>query len=104
MGTSRAEVTTCTCALIDLLKPYKWASAFMPLIPNNMLDFVSSPVPFIAGIVGEKKVSLKYIENDYRVQDAVEDGMSILNLDTGNITITHESGIEEIVHNSHGIM
>ena len=49
VGETSEEVTACTTALLELLDPYKWASAFMPLLPRDMLDFVSSPVPFIAG-------------------------------------------------------
>ena len=69
-----------------------------------MLDFVSSPVPFIAGIVEEKKAKLKCIEEDYRVKDAVNDGMSILNIDSGRIVITTEQGIEDVAINAHGVM
>ena len=51
IGLSSEEVTACCFALLELLDPYTWASAFMPILPIDMLDFVSSPVPFIAGVV-----------------------------------------------------
>ena len=31
IGSSYEEVSSCTCALLDLLKPYKWASTFVPI-------------------------------------------------------------------------
>ena len=104
VGKNEAEVTSCTCALLTLLKPYKWASAFMPLIPPKMLDFVSSPVPFIAGLVSDKPNGLTKIEADFRVRNAVADGMSVLNINSGNIILTRENGIEDIVKYSHGSM
>ena len=104
VGKNVAEVTSFACALLSLLKPYKWASAFMPLIPTNMLDFVGSPVPFIAGVVDDKENGLTKIEGDDRVKNAIADGMSVLNAQTGNIIVTHENGIEDIAKNSCGSM
>ena len=83
VGTRAEEVSCCTSALSTLLKPFRWASVFMPLIP--VLDFVGSPVPFIAGIVPENKLNLNSILGDDRVADALNDGMILLNLDTGNV-------------------
>ena len=31
IGSSYEEVSSCTCALLDLLKPYKWVSTFIPI-------------------------------------------------------------------------
>ena len=31
VGSSYEEVSSCTCALLDLLKPYKWVSTFIPI-------------------------------------------------------------------------
>ena len=43
MGTSPEEVACCTSALLKLLLPFKWVSVFIPLIPVDYLDLVSSP-------------------------------------------------------------
>ena len=85
IGTRRREVSCCTSALLTLLDPYKWASVFMPLIPTEYLDFVESPVPFIAGIVPDNNVSLDHIVADERITNAIESGMILLHLDRGNI-------------------
>merc|ERR1712151_1305287 len=91
VGTSSEQVTSCALALLDLLKPYEWSSAFIPSIPIDYLDFVSSPVPLIAGIVAENKSRLKDILFDDRVKDALNNGTSILNLDTGNVANKNDS-------------
>uniref|UniRef100_A0A7S4J9G5 cGMP-dependent protein kinase n=1 Tax=Odontella aurita TaxID=265563 RepID=A0A7S4J9G5_9STRA len=97
IGHSQEEVSTCCCALLDLLEPYKWASAFIPLLPIDMLDFVCSPVPFIAGIVVDNKCLLSDIEKDHRVQSSMLDGLSVLNLTTGKLLVTNEEGTAEIL-------
>ena len=97
LGTNHDEVTSCSLALLSLLAPFKWASAFMPIIPHDMLDFVSSPVPFIAGVVRRTELGLKKIEEDYRVQNAIEEGMSVLNLDSGKVIVTKENEMVDIV-------
>ena len=55
----------------------------MPSIPINYLDFAGLPAPLIAGIVAENKSRLKDILTDDRVKDALKNGMTILNLDSG---------------------
>ncbi|KAK9071204.1 hypothetical protein SSX86_009772 [Deinandra increscens subsp. villosa] len=37
-------------SLIPLIRPYQWQSFFMPVLPNDMLDFLDAPVPFIVGV------------------------------------------------------
>merc|ERR1711862_898953 len=69
----------------------------MPILPEGMLDFVSSPVPFIAGVVADNKQKLKNIEKDTRVENAMKSGLSILNITHGRIAITREEGIRNIV-------
>ncbi|KVH94038.1 DENN domain-containing protein [Cynara cardunculus var. scolymus] len=34
-------------SIIPLIRPYQWQSFFMPVLPNDMLDFLDAPVPFI---------------------------------------------------------
>jgi len=85
IGTRPREVSCCTSALLTLLDPYKWASVFMPLIPTEYLEFVESPVPFIAGMVLDNDVSHDQIVADERIINAIESGMIVLDLDRGNI-------------------
>uniref|UniRef100_A0A1D1ZAK2 DENN domain-containing protein 5B n=1 Tax=Anthurium amnicola TaxID=1678845 RepID=A0A1D1ZAK2_9ARAE len=35
---------------IPLIRPYQWQSLLMPVLPNDMLDFLDAPVPYIVGI------------------------------------------------------
>ncbi|PWA95528.1 DENN (AEX-3) domain-containing protein [Artemisia annua] len=37
-------------SIISLIRPYQWQSFFMPVLPNDMLDFLDAPVPFIVGV------------------------------------------------------
>lgn len=93
IGTSAEEVSASACAMSDLLKPFKWASAFMPLLPVKLLDIVESPVPFIAGIVLKDEASLDTLEQDERVNSAMEEGMSIINLTSKTFSPTSEDGV-----------
>lgn len=80
VGLHSDEVTACGFALLELLDPFKWASAFMPVLPMDLMDFVSSPVPFIAGIVVNDIEQLRIVEEDERIMDAMLEGLSVLNL------------------------
>lgn len=37
-------------SLIPLIRPYQWQSLLMPVLPNDMLDFLEAPVPYIVGV------------------------------------------------------
>ena len=100
VGEAPEEVTACTTALLELLEPYKWASAFMPLLPSDMLDFVSSPVPFIAGMIVDGKQHLHSIIHDYGVKDAMLQGLSIVNLVSGKLIVTREQGTSDMLRRS----
>mmetsp|Transcript_30888 Transcript_30888/g.92593 ORF Transcript_30888/g.92593 Transcript_30888/m.92593 type:complete len:439 (-) Transcript_30888:205-1521(-) len=95
LGESQEDVTTCCRALLELLKPFDWPSTFMPVLPYSMLDFVHSPVPFVAGIAAEGPERLDLVENDERVLEAMTIGMSLMNISTGTLLITSERGIAE---------
>ena len=100
VGLRTEEVTSCTTALLELLNPYKWASAFMPLLPREMLDFVSSPVPFIAGTIVENSKRVQDIVRDTSVREAMSNGLSIVNLVTGKLIVTREKGTSEMLRRS----
>ncbi|EJK74322.1 hypothetical protein THAOC_04007, partial [Thalassiosira oceanica] len=100
VGETSEEVTACTTALLELLDPYKWASAFMPLLPRDMLDFVSSPVPFIAGMIVENKQHLNSIIQDHGVKDAMLHGLSVVNLVSGKLIVTREQGTSDMLRRS----
>ncbi|XP_052199689.1 uncharacterized protein LOC127806434 isoform X2 [Diospyros lotus] len=37
-------------SIIPLIRPYRWQSLLMPVLPNDMLDFLDAPVPYIVGV------------------------------------------------------
>jgi len=94
VGERSEEVSACTFALLELLAPYKWASIFLPLLSEDMIDFVSSPVPFIAGMIGRDRASLKRIKTDHRVEHERMDGLTIIDLSDGNILWTKKNEFE----------
>lgn len=97
IGESSIVVSSCACALLDLLQPYRWASTFMPLLPEDMIDFVQSPVPFITGMTVKNKEHATSIKNDQRVTEAMGNGLNVMNLISGKVSITAESGIRSLV-------
>jgi hypothetical protein len=101
VGKTVEEVTCCTCTLLQLLQPLLWASAFMPLIISDMLEFVSSPGPFLAGMVARDIWQLNAIKSDACVKEAVRDGLSIIYLYRGRLTVTSADGIWEMLVDSH---
>ena len=97
IGESTHIVTSCACALLELLKPYKWAGNLMPLLPGNMLPFVSSPVPSIIGMSVDNPNHSLEIENDPDVIDAMAGGLSVINLSTNSVRFTKEADIVKII-------
>nr|GME11691.1 DENN (AEX-3) domain-containing protein [Ipomoea batatas] len=43
-------LSACIMAIIPLIRPYQWQSLLMPVLPNDMLDFLDAPVPYIVGV------------------------------------------------------
>ncbi|XVE97903.1 hypothetical protein REPUB_Repub03eG0059000 [Reevesia pubescens] len=37
-------------SIVPLIRPYQWQSLLMPVLPDDMLDFLDAPVPYIVGI------------------------------------------------------
>lgn len=43
-------LSAAVLSIIPLIRPYRWQSLLMPILPNDMLDFLDAPVPYIVGI------------------------------------------------------
>lgn len=41
-------------SLIPVIRPYQWQSLLMPVLPNDMLDFLDAPVPYIVGVQSKR--------------------------------------------------
>ena len=100
LGDSSDIITSCTCALLELIQPFQWASNFIPLLPRDMLDFVNSPVPFVIGMMAKNQEHSLLLERDHRVIEAMSEGLSVINLLTGTVHITTEHGIYSMIRNS----
>jgi hypothetical protein len=37
-------------AMKPMIRPYQWQCLLLPVLPNQMLDFLEAPVPFIVGV------------------------------------------------------
>ncbi|KAM7470264.1 hypothetical protein LguiA_008447 [Lonicera macranthoides] len=37
-------------SIIPLIRPYQWQSLLMPVLPEDMLDFLDAPVPYVVGV------------------------------------------------------
>ncbi|XP_020090289.1 uncharacterized protein LOC109711569 isoform X1 [Ananas comosus] len=46
MGILSASVLS----VIPLIRPYQWQSLLMPVLPDDMLEFLDAPVPYIVGV------------------------------------------------------
>lgn len=97
LGENLEEVTACACSLLELLEPFEWSSVFLPVLPHKMLEFVSSPVPFVAGMAVSDYTRVCAVEKDQRTLDAMDHGMSLLNLSTKTLHITSEAGISKML-------
>ncbi|KAF3672852.1 DENN domain-containing protein isoform 2 [Capsicum annuum] len=48
--TNLGILSACILSIIPLIRPYQWQSLLMPVLPNDMLDFLDAPVPYIVGV------------------------------------------------------
>ena len=70
-------------ALREMLRPLKWPSAFVPIIPSELKDFVKdSPVPVIAGIssAGLSQGLAKALMDAAAIEESIEQSRSFVSL------------------------
>merc|ERR1711862_910384 len=102
IGDNYEEVSSTVFALIDLLHPYKWLSIFIPILSNiSMMDFISSPVPFIAGMIIDNTTKNwkmeDVIDNDRRIKKQIEyGGLTVVNINNGHVIWTQDDSITKI--------
>ncbi|CAM9745995.1 unnamed protein product, partial [Ectocarpus fasciculatus] len=56
------EVRTLSCcvhAAMAMLYPFAWQHVFIPLLPTDMLEYVSAPMPFVIGVRTSQLESVK---------------------------------------------
>ncbi|KAF5179229.1 DENN (AEX-3) domain-containing protein [Thalictrum thalictroides] len=48
--TNLGILSASVLSVIPLIRPYHWQSLLMPVLPNDMLEFLDAPVPYIVGV------------------------------------------------------
>eukprot|EP00250_Pteridium_aquilinum_P027228 c3447_g1_i1 orf=644-3112(+) len=41
---------------IPLMRPFQWQSLMLPILPNQMLDFLDAPVPYVVGVLQKSSI------------------------------------------------
>jgi DENN (AEX-3) domain/Inhibitor of Apoptosis domain/uDENN domain len=58
------KVSDTVHALLALLHPFSWPGIFIPVLPQALLDYCMSPVPFLVGIEDSMKSELAALPTD----------------------------------------
>lgn len=96
IGEDGGKVSACACALVSLLKPFTWAGTFVPLLPDDMTEFVMSPVPFVVGMVKANAAGDNLLGKE-SVKLAVADGLTLVDLDKSSARVACEDELEQIL-------
>ena len=75
-STKLSKLTACVQAVNTLLYPMSWQHIFIPLLPKNMKDYLTAPMPFLIGVPAP---ILKRVRKD-ELGDAV-----IIDADSGSV-------------------
>ena len=76
------ELVTFSCFLfVKIIAPFEWSFPLIPILPLDNVQFLSSPVPFVAGMASDKE------EIDFSLIDKNE--CNIIHLLRNNIKITY---------------
>eukprot|EP01105_Mastigella_eilhardi_P000904 TRINITY_DN11114_c0_g1_i1.p1 TRINITY_DN11114_c0_g1~~TRINITY_DN11114_c0_g1_i1.p1 ORF type:complete len:1570 (-),score=324.89 TRINITY_DN11114_c0_g1_i1:43-4230(-) len=67
----------CEC-LAALLWPLQWAHVLIPLLPESLREFLSSPTPFLVGMISESRAGVP----QHVLQELV-----VVDLDAGTVTL-----------------
>eukprot|EP00736_Rhodelphis_marinus_P011932 Rmarinus@m.19811 len=59
LSNNLSALSSIVLAISPLIRPFKWQSMHVPILPVSMLRFLDAPVPFIAGV---QYVSMEYLE------------------------------------------
>ena len=50
LSSNENNLTLCSYILLSLLFPLKWSLLYAPILPEKLIDFLYSPVPFVFGM------------------------------------------------------
>ena len=58
MSTNEKKLTSCSFGMLSLVFPFRWSLVYVPLLPEELLDYVTSPVNFIFGVHSKYKAEV----------------------------------------------
>ncbi|KAI5076692.1 hypothetical protein GOP47_0008757 [Adiantum capillus-veneris] len=61
---------------IPLIRPFQWQSLMLPILPNQMLDFLDAPVPYVVGVL-QKSSTLRSKSSSVVVFNVQRDKVSM---------------------------
>jgi len=85
LSKSLQRLSECTHALHGLLYPFVWQHIFIPLLPESLASYLSSPIPFLIGVP-------YYIFKNFKKKDL--SSVILVNLDSDQVSTT--SGLSEL--------
>jgi len=77
LSKSLQRLSDCTHALHSLLYPFVWQHIFIPLLPESLASYLSSPIPFLIGVPA-------YIFKNCRKKDL--SSVVVVNLDSDQVS------------------
>lgn len=54
-----SQLTPAAVSLIALLYPFRWKGTFIPVLPQDLLEVLQSPLPYLVGLPSEVAISLE---------------------------------------------
>jgi len=95
VGASSHLVTSCSCALKEILKSFEWSGNFVSHMPNTMIEFINSPVSFLIGMTVDNAAEVTLIEKNEQVLEALRVGLSVVDLTVtpARVRLTTEPGV-----------
>ncbi|RDY02751.1 DENN domain-containing protein 5B, partial [Mucuna pruriens] len=57
-------------SVIPLIRPFQWQSLLMPILPNDLLEFLDAPVPYIVGVKNKNNEVQSKLTNNIILIDA----------------------------------
>ncbi|GFR44889.1 hypothetical protein Agub_g6233 [Astrephomene gubernaculifera] len=58
---SRDTVTAAVQAAQALIYPFKWHHIYLPILPRDLVDYLSAPMPFLVGLTSEMLPFIRHI-------------------------------------------
>jgi DENN (AEX-3) domain/uDENN domain len=50
LSSSKEKLCSCSYTLLSLLYPFKWSLVYVPVLPDQLIDYLYSPVKYVYGI------------------------------------------------------